>query len=245
MRKLFFISVLAVLVLPWLSTAGDGARASRKPPAGVKLIETGSFHGEEIDAQTGEQWLGLYVTKEASALIFSTLNVEQVHDDIGDAPDEQTGKKVGVNHTSNPLFLLRGAKMLQPGAVTTVSADVQSLGNSSDIELKLAGMSYRLKVSTKDKRESEFVTLDDARLVLTDGTKKQILYSLGGTGKHEANTASWQLLWAGDLDGDHKLDLYAQISGHYNSSSRILFLSSQAGKGELLHAVAEFSTWGC
>jgi len=244
MKKFLFITVLAVLVLPW-SYTGDGARASRKPPAGVKLIETGSFHGEEIDAQTGQQWLGLYVNGEDSALIFSTINVKQVHDDIGDAPDEQTGKNVSVNHTSNPLFLLRGAKMLQPGAVTTVSAAAQSLGNSSDIEIKLAGTSYHLKVASRDKKASEFVTLDDARLILTDGTKKQVLTSLGGKGEHEANAGLWQLLWAGDLDGDHKLDLYVQVSGHYNSSSRILFLSSQAGKGELLHAVAEFSTWGC
>jgi len=53
------------------------------------------------------------------------------------------------------------------------------------------------------------------------------------------------LRWAGDLDGDGKLDLILAADHHYNLSTTRLFLSSRAKKGELVQEVAKFSTSGC
>jgi hypothetical protein len=47
------------------------------------------------------------------------------------------------------------------------------------------------------------------------------------------------------MDGDNKLDLYVQVSYHYNVSQRKLFLSSQAKRGGLVREVAELMTVGC
>ena len=57
--------------------------------------------------------------------------------------------------------------------------------------------------------------------------------------------AQWVLLWAGDLDGDGRLDLYMNLSTHYNVSARRLFLSSAAASGALVREVAVFQTTGC
>ncbi len=80
-----------------------------------------------------------------------------------------------------------------------------------------------------------------AKLVLTFGASNQVLYSLAGCG----DDAGWSLIWAGDLDGDGKLDLYVNVTQHYNVSERKLFLSSQAQKGQLVKEIAEFVTTGC
>ena len=53
------------------------------------------------------------------------------------------------------------------------------------------------------------------------------------------------LKFAGDLDGDGKLDLLIDTTHHYNLSEPTLFLSSQAKDGELVHNVASFRTTGC
>ena len=58
-------------------------------------------------------------------------------------------------------------------------------------------------------------------------------------------TNEWKLLWAGDLDGDRKLDLYVQVSWHYNIVQHKLFLSSRAGAKRLVREVAEFNISGC
>jgi hypothetical protein len=53
------------------------------------------------------------------------------------------------------------------------------------------------------------------------------------------------LLFAGDLDRDGVLDLLLDTTDHYNLSRPTLFLSSQAGTGELLREVARFVAVGC
>jgi hypothetical protein len=55
------------------------------------------------------------------------------------------------------------------------------------------------------------------------------------------NDAMFSLRWAGDLDGDGKLDLLIDGSDHYAGSKIVLFLSSYSDGGELFKKVAEFS----
>jgi hypothetical protein len=61
----------------------------------------------------------------------------------------------------------------------------------------------------------------------------------------EQDAATWQLLWAGDLDGDGKLDLLFDLSTHSGAGARRLFLSSAARKGEAVREVAVLETTGC
>ena len=59
------------------------------------------------------------------------------------------------------------------------------------------------------------------------------------------NDAGPTIVWAGDLDRDDKLDLLMNLSGHYAGSVLGLFLSSAAGKGELVGQVARFAWSSC
>ena len=52
------------------------------------------------------------------------------------------------------------------------------------------------------------------------------------------------LQWAGDLDGDGKLDLVMDLSDYYNLSELTLFLSSGAGTS-IVKKVSSFCTSGC
>ncbi len=238
-----FITLLIVACcgLPELQGEPDNKTSA----TGVQLIEVGEFHGEEIAAKTGEQWLGLFVSDGEAALVFTTVRVEQFHDEIVDhEPDAMTGKRVSIADPTAPLFLLRGADMLQPGQVATAHSEAVALTKQSDIELELAGIKYRLNVVTKDKRRDSSMFLDDAKLVFSSAGREQTLYALGGKGLHEADV-SWSLLWAGDLDRDDRLDLYVQVSSHYNVTERKLFLSSQAKKKQLVRELAAFVTTGC
>lgn len=55
-----------------------------------------------------------------------------------------------------------------------------------------------------------------------------------------------RLVWAGDLDGDARVDLLTDCVDHYNVQvSWTLFLSSGARDGELVHAVADLLAVGC
>jgi hypothetical protein len=217
-----------------------GAAAQKRIPQ-INLIETGEFHGDEITAKSGERWLGLFPTPGGFELSPARLKVETVLDPIVDEnPKIKTGKKVSVIHARKPLFLLKGAGFLRATAVRTVFAgDENNLVNGESVDLRLGGKSYKLKVVSNDPTPVSYVVAN-SRLILSSGAKSQVVFSV-----EQPDDAGWSLLWAGDLDGDGKLDLYMDLHNKYNSSQRRLFLSSQASHGNLVKEVAEFSAVGC
>ena len=239
MKIVAFVTCLILFV----STALSDAAAKKGASTPIQLIETGQFHGDEITAQTGEQWLGLYPAGSDCVLIPSTLTVEAVHDEIVDQdPEVKTGKRVSVDLYPDPIFLLKGAEMLQPGLVATVFEESKSLSNGDIVELKLFEKEYQLRVEGESSPTFDYIT-PDSKLLLTIGERTQVLYSLEGSGG--INDPNWHLIWAGDLDGDAQLDLYMDLSFHYNISQRKLFLSTQARKGNLVKEAATFVTSGC
>ncbi|MDQ6652952.1 MAG: hypothetical protein M3Y84_09420 [Acidobacteriota bacterium] len=240
---LFVLVVVSLAVVHVGKSSGIDSTHSH-----IQLLETGDFHGEEVTARSGEKWLGLYKTEPDAVLLPYRLKIDTIYDDLTDYEKGQlTGKRVDVDSPLKPLFLLKEATVLKEGPVITLYSAPQdfdkSLEKSRPINFKLNGTSYVLNVAAPEGagkcRETAFPP--EARLVLERGDSQQTLYSLEGCG----NDPVWYLLWAGDLDHDGKLDLYVNVTQHYNVSEKRLFLSSQASQGELVKEVAEFITSGC
>lgn len=212
------------------------------------LIEPGQFHGDEITARRRQFWLGLFVNGRNAFLRYSKIRVRTVFDDITDyGTRKKTGKSVSINGRRKPVFLLRGVIGLSPGPVTSVFQQTMNFEQTLakvPVRLKLGKRSYVLKVISPDKdptpcRDQAYPR--NARLVLVSGKSSQTLYTLDDCG----NDPSWCLLWAGDLDRDGKLDLYVNVTQHYDISERRLFLSSRARRGRLVRHAAAFVTGGC
>ncbi|MEJ7578874.1 MAG: hypothetical protein WKF74_17895 [Pyrinomonadaceae bacterium] len=222
----------------------ENAFADDVKSSGVKLLTTGQFHGDEVTAKTGERWLGLYPTANGYTLIRSTLRIERVHDQIVDEKlGVKTGKSVGVDQSGAPVFLVKGANMLRPRSVVTLfESSEETLGNKSVVDFKLGGVDYRLSVVSDDTRPDGYDFPKGAKLLLSSPTMTQTLFPYSDD---EMDEPSIRLDWAGDLDADGKLDLYMHLNHHYNVSRAVLFLSSQAGEGQIVRAVADFITVGC
>jgi hypothetical protein len=197
------------------ATAPAGARG----PARTELVNAGSFHGDEITARSGQQWLGLFVTTAGSKLEPVMIRVSRVHDPIVDETERvKTGKAVRVPGRPDPVFLVRNCPELRPSAVTTVQAQQVLLPDGADVTLSLGETRYRLWV------EAHAADRSDKKLCLSVSGSRQTLYAVDQASADEG----WNLLWAGDVDGDGKLDLYVDASDHYNVSERRLYLSSRA-----------------
>jgi hypothetical protein len=233
------------LLLIAMAVPGNNSAGSPQQPQ--KVIEPGEFHGEEVSAHSGEKWLGLHITDDDHSILLPYwLTVNAVNDPLVDDEGQSSGKKVSVDLPLEPLFLIRGVKNVSAGPVTTVfdaGGRVNILDESSAITLKLGEVSYVLKVfGSEDTAKCLSQSLPrNARLLLVNGESRQVLYTLQDCG----TDPSWILLWAGDLDRDGKLDLYVNVTQHYNVSERKLFLSSQAADGQLVREAAEFVISGC
>ena len=209
----------------------------------VQLLQVGVFHGNEVSAESGEVWLGLYPTSDGYTLIPSRITVETVYDPLVDGDGEQTGKMVSVEQQKRPLFLVKGLNAPKRELIRTLSAEgaILSPGKSLDLRLDDTNESHLTAYGEGAIDPKGFTSLENYSIELSQGQLSQELFTYSLT-----NGAIPSLLWAGDLDGDSQLDLVVNATPHYTVySAPILFLSSVAKKDNLVQQVALFIATGC
>lgn len=204
----------------------------------IELLDIGDYYTDQGPLRaSGEKWLGLDVGR--SSLDECQIKVKTSNQGEG----TQEMHHVSVDPPIEPLFLVRGVE-LSAGAVITLFAGnwEKSLDEKSPLNFRLGTASYELKVvRSEDTATCEEGLPLNARLLLTSGENRQVLYSLVDCG----GGAAWHVLWAGDLDRDGRLDLFVNVSPGDYGGSRKLFLSSKAQKGRLVKEVAELVSYGC
>lgn len=171
----------------------------------------------------------------------ATITTRRVSDPVIDAEGEKSGLEVLVSGGS-PVVLLKGIRRLTATKVSSVlhSPEGLALPHSDPLELLLAeGATYQLRVA--DRRANDHAPEKPSRLILESGSLKQVLFEWPGGLLDQP----CRLIWAGDLDGDGKLDLFLALSDHYNVSEYTLFLSSRRTAGTLVQRVAAFVARGC
>jgi hypothetical protein len=205
----------------------------------IALLTTGTFHSDEVKARSGERWIGLLHGPSGFVWRAVTIAAHPVNDPVVDEPGEKTGIEVSV--PGRAILLTKGIPGLLGTKVRTVLDNPEGLilPEQDALELALNGGGYRIRVS--DRRPGDDAPEKPSRLVLESAGKSQVLYEWP-TGLLDQHC---ELLWAGDLDGDGKLDLVMILSDHYNVMETTLFLSSRHSKGDLVKRIGKFVTTGC
>ena len=209
----------------------------------IQLLQVGAFHGDEVSAESGEVWLGLYSTPDGYMLIPSTITVETVYDPFVDNAGEKTGKVVSAEGQTRPLFLIKGLNAPERESIRTLSTEqtVLSPGKSLNLGLGDENESHLTVYGEGEVGPNGFTSLENYSLELSNGQVSQELLAYSST-----DGAIPSLLWAGDLDGDNRLDLVINATPHYVvSSAPMLLLSSMAKDGNLVQKVAIFIATGC
>ena len=223
-------------------------------PNGISLLEIGNYHGDEVDARSGEKWLGLF--KEDSRYVLRTTKVEirRVYDDIVDYKTKnKTGKSVAVEGNGKPEFIVKNTGSKE-GAIQTLfrgktwrdwreSGSEQSgdeyltyLKKGFEMDFKVEKNIFSLKTIEALNQENE----KTLALILEGKGKRQVLR----TGSGESGEVA-VLYWVGDLDRDGTPDFYLDISHHYNTSTMVLYLSTKANSDQIVGVAAVFGTSGC
>ena len=209
----------------------------------IQLLQVGAFHSDEVSAESGEVWMGLYPTSDGYTLIPSKITVETVYDPLVDRDGEQTGKMVSVEERTPPLFLVKGLNAPKPELIRTLSAGqtILSPGKSLDLQLDAKSESHLTAYGKGYIGPNGFTSLENYSIELSQGQFSQELLAYSST-----NGAIPTLVWAGDLDGDNQLDLVVNATPHYTVyAAPMLFLSSVAKEDNLVQQVALFIATGC
>ena len=244
--RMSFTITLSIFLGGWICWAMFGCNNQSEAlpvESEIQLLQVGAFHGDEVSAESGEIWFGLYSTPDGYRLIPSRITVETVYDPLVDNAEEKTGKVVSVERGARPLFLMRGLDVPNRKSIKTLSDEQTILSPGKSLDLKLEDKhGYHLTAYGEGSIGLDgFTSLENYNLELSKGPVSQELLAYDST-----NGAIPSLLWAGDLDADGRLDLLINATPHYAIySAPMLFLSSMAKDGNLVQKVALFVATGC
>jgi hypothetical protein len=204
----------------------------------VYLLKAGQFFAEQVHYESGEIWFGLFRSVKGDRLLQTKITVEKISTPF-DEGEEPGGVEVTVDRIGDPTFLVKGSNCFQSGHVTTLLHDNLFLYPAQDLSLSIEKRHYNLMA---------FGSTNDEGLILKYGLrlwdsklrKYQTIAQIDNPG-WETIQNSFNILWAGDLDNDGRLDLFLNLSEHYAENVYVLFLSSFADEGSLLKKVATFA----
>lgn len=213
----------------------------------VDVINHGSnYRSEEVIAKNGQVWLGLF--KDQENFYLKNTKVKIIPD--GETGyDDQKFVSIKLKNKSVPLFLVKNARKLKERDVKTLFnaksfEDEETEDNTNTMyrgflrEFQIGERKYTLRIKDALTESGDKVL---ALVLESENISQVVTY-----GPYFDNDFLGDLLWVGDLDGDDKLDFYMNFNdwekGSFSSS---LFLSSEAGKGNLVKEVAGFWSAGC
>ena len=160
--------------------------------------------------------------------------LERVQFDVRPRPksDANDEDEVTVVTTPEVNFAVRCVPEITPGPILNARIQEHDLAYHGPLHIALGTRKYQLQLDGKDP------SLADARVILRDGRRSQVLYSADGF----VDEPHFQIVWAGDLDRDGKLDLVVNIHRKYSWHPYRLLLSSKAVGKSLVGEAALFET---
>ncbi len=195
-------------------------------------LRTGSHSGasktpfwpkQDAGGWRGDGWIGWQL--DGDALVPVRL-------DVRDRPKASDDDRENVNVVADPDvdFAVRCIPAMRTGPITNGHVLNEELIANPRLTIRLGTHRYEVRLESKRR------DLSDARVIVSDGRRKQVLYSADGF----ADDPHYEIEWAGDLDGDGKLDLVVNLHRKYSWNPHTLWLSSRASTRQLIGRAAVF-----
>jgi hypothetical protein len=128
-----------------------------------------------------------------------------------------------------PRMILRDIPGVTAGPVREATYDGYSIDVKQPFTIRFRGEKFELRRDAKN------------RVTLHHGKQTQELFA-----KPEfVDEEHFEVIWAGDLDRDGKLDLITVLSPKYSWYPYDVWLSSKAAHGEIVHRVARYDHFSC
>ncbi|MCD4700229.1 MAG: hypothetical protein K8S24_00080 [Candidatus Aegiribacteria sp.] len=214
-----------------------------------EILAPGSFHGDNVTSgASGEIWFGVFETASGYEIRQAEMIVEDAIDPYLDRDGERTAK-----------LIYAADAVIDPEYDWDYETDRWSSGDADRLMFFLRpadsvfyeGPLYPVIVDSPDIPPDTTIELGDSGLLLVARQKGLFLVD-GSTSQRLSDVypnscgESVSVIWAGDLDGDGRIDLVLDDQVHYACLVFYkLFLSGEAEPGKLVKEVASFVASSC
>lgn len=221
----------------------------RKPPGElIHILGDGVYRRSDVVAKSGEDWMVL-TKNHGFSISKHKANVKRLNS-VSRPGDEKDALISFPTLSTPPLIAVKSLRGVKPGPVLTFHfrnwvADDDAESDDSQLS---TGYNRKFVIGTRAfvLRTGLGITRDGSKahvLVLeVDGVKQIVKQMPYFSGEMEIIGS---LLWAGDMDGDRKLDLYFDEFNEKGFTATELHLSTYAENGKLVGLAADFGMPGC
>lgn len=209
-------------VLPAKGPGSSSKKDHRLAPVVIKM--PGFNYKEEFPKKIrGDAW-AVCRTLDGYELTAVKVAIKKSYNEC----TEQKEPEPEVSGCNDYLFLAKGYKGFSPLTFATASVIEKNRGSDKTYEWR-EQISLNGEVSEFSRGKGADDTME---IILLSGKASHVI------DKFEGGYIDINVVWAGDLDGDKKLDLLLQVQNGETYSYR-LYLSAYAKEGEVLKLVAE------
>lgn len=216
----------------------------------AKILVPGIFHEDEVSKGADQlKWFGLFYKDSTYHLSETRIQTPRVFDEILDEfEDEKTGWEVKALHPDSALLMISELDFLKNKPVTPAQFAESSFLPGDTVQFNYLGLDYRLYATGNKRKESngtyEWYQIWNFRLYVAAKINGKWVEDLL-MASPSFDDAMIGIMFAGDLDGDERLDLLINTSNHYNASCPTLYLSKPAEKGRIIKVVGMHCSVGC
>lgn len=236
------MKIILLRVCCWLLSlmALNPASASAEPSFPPIVIGGSGVYGRGSLSLHKDQWIGLFCNDQDCWMSEAKLTIEPSTEE-GAAGIEDTEV---VNVDGKPLFLLNKVAFTIGRVTTWFRASGESPEAERPYKLLRRLGAFEMNFGSRPMRLS-WVKVDAGqqgiryRYHISDGTRKQFLFSTDAYSHFDMDTSTPHIHWVGDLDRDGVLDLVLSLHSDCGYDAR-LYLSSTAKADELVHKSAQF-----
>jgi hypothetical protein len=214
----------------------------------VELLRTGSFHGDEVAPNSAGPWFALVFDSDGAHLQSAEVSITAEVDPLLDDEGEASGRAVTITPPIEAVVLLRGIATLKPGRIPTALID-QTIERGDTVAVSVGPRHYTFAMHCVRHAPFDSQQQQDCHLTLEEGTAESSLFTYlaysDGDQMQWGSERTPMVIWAGDIDGDDRLDVLLDTSNHSNGEDTTLYLSSLAAPGQVVKSVASFASFGC
>lgn len=213
------------------------------------LLRTGNFHQDEVwkTAASGN-WFGLFKRSRNYYLAKTTISLKRIADFVDEDPYKKSGWEVTSSGKDSCIFLITQYNNLFKNwnvVKVSLSKDVIEPGDSIQLffngakcTLKATGGWARLNANARESYKWNY------KLYLCAEKHGRYIEELL-VSKPRFDGLMGSILFAGDIDGDGRLDLLIDTAFQENAEQPALYLSQPAGTEQLLILAGQHLRVGC